>query len=195
MELLAGWPEFAAVQAKLLKLLDPDLTPVMLGLMGVIGTDNRDGLLAGTDKDGAKMPTTVRERTPEGYDVFYKLPDGKTGHYYQAGRSGDHPEDGDGPPLAPHGIESRAITNLKVEYHRDGPDQWVAQGAWKNVLSDKGVPFLPFHFRGEGRLPTRDLAGLRPDGRDAAVALVDSWVTAMLAGDEWTAPAPKPVGA
>jgi hypothetical protein len=56
----------------------------------------------------------------------------------------------------------------------------VVVGAWEDVLSKQGVPFLPFHFRGEGRLPVRDIAGLRPAGYAEAVEVVDLWASSLL---------------
>ena len=41
---------------------------------------------------------------------------------------------------------------------------WEVVGAWINVVSKKGVPFLHWHFDGTGKLPRRDLRGIRPDG-------------------------------
>lgn len=188
MELWTDWPGFATLQHKLDALADPPMEAILLGLEQVVFTDNRDGLLAATDRDGQPMPRTVRESLDEGHEVFYRLPDDSIGHYWQAGRHGDHPEDGPGPPLAPHGLKSRSITNLATGHYEDGPGAWVVFGAWEDVLSEEGVPFLPFHFRGEGKLPTRDLAGLRPDGRARALALVDDWASAVLAGQDWAGP-------
>ena len=42
------------------------------------------------------------------------------------------------------------MDNFRTMHGPDG-DQWVAIGMWEDVLSKRGVPFLPFHFRGEGR--------------------------------------------
>lgn len=182
MELWTDWHDIDSLQGKLDQLVNPDMTPIMMLLEQVIYTDNRDGILAGTDGHGAPMPTTIRETLPEGHDVFYKLPNGKIGHYWQAGRSGTHPEDGSGKPLDPHGLDSRVIANLRTGHFMDSPGEWIVFGAWENVLSSKGVEFLPFHFQGQGRLPVRDLASLRPDGVKRAVALVEQWMMAVLAG-------------
>jgi hypothetical protein len=54
------------------------------------------------------------------------------------------------------------------------PGAWVAIGAWEDVVSIEGTPFLPFHFRGEGNLPVRNLAHVRPSAmRRAKEALHD----------------------
>lgn len=185
METWVNVDGFTEVQAKLDALVDPDVGQILLGLQQVIFLQNRDGLLEGTDRDGAPMVATVREQTPEGHWVSYHLPDGRLAKYYQAGRSGDRYEDGDGRPLNPHGLASRAITNLQTFAEERGPNEWAAVGEWIGVESRNGVEFLPFHFEGAGRLPVRNLAGVRPDGWERAVALVDSWAAALIAGEQW----------
>jgi hypothetical protein len=37
-------------------------------------------------------------------------------------------------------------------------------GYWEEVVSRDGRPFLHYHFDGTGRLPRRDLRGVRPAG-------------------------------
>lgn len=123
-------------------------TPLLEELERVLVADNREGLLAGTDGDGRPLAplaaSTLKKRK------------------------------GTGPPLIPQFTASRAIANYRTAHGQDGPGRWVVLGAWENVLSRGGVPFLPFHFRGEGRLPTRDIANIRPEGmrraREAVLA-------------------------
>lgn len=56
---------FARIQAKLDLLRAPDATPLMVSWMDVIRTDNREGILAGTDKDGLPLaPVTYRPVQP-----------------------------------------------------------------------------------------------------------------------------------
>jgi hypothetical protein len=52
-----------------------------------------------------------------------------------------------GPPLAPSGAASRVITRFRAQARRRGGD-WQVVAGWENVVSDKGVPFLPFHDQG-----------------------------------------------
>lgn len=181
----ASWDSFNGVMAVMAWASDPDLEDLCLMLEDVIAEDNRRGVLAGQDKDGAPMVATVREATPEGHWVTYRLPDGKPARYFQAGRSptpGAPPwvSEGDGPPMAPRREQSRVIANLKTAHARTGPDGWIVFGAWENVLSNRGVSFLPFHFEGQGRLPTRDLAGLRPQGLQEALEIVSAWTEAQI---------------
>lgn len=149
----ASWDSFAGVMTALAWAADPDLSELCVELGDVIADDNRRGVLAGLDRDGSPMPATLR----------------------QLRGAGDQ-----GPPLAPRGDASRVIANLRTGWERQGPGEWVAWGEWLNVLSDRGVSFLPFHFRGEGRLPTRDLAGLRPEGLEDAQSVVSAWVEAQI---------------
>lgn len=181
----AAWPGFDSVQAILEQLIHFDPTPILPSLEGVIYRDNRRGVLAGLDRDGVPMTPTVRESTAEGHWVTFSRPDGSLGHYYQAGRSptpGAPPgvSEGPGKPLAPRDERSRVIANLVTAWYQDGPTRWVVFGAWEDVVSKDGVPFLPFHFRGEGKLPTRDLAGLRPEGLAEAQEIVAAWAAAQL---------------
>lgn len=90
----------------------------------------------------------------------------------------------DGPPLAPRRQFSRVITNLVTGYiePRGGSVIWTAVGAWQEVVSVKGVQFLPFHFAGAGRLPVRDLAGVRPEGRAEARRTAVNWMRLLVRG-------------
>jgi hypothetical protein len=143
------WEGYDALRASMARLAHPDPTPLLRQLEEVIFRDNERGVLAGLDRNGQRMPVTKRQLDP---NLSAKL--------------------GDGPPLAPKRTDSRVIKDLVTGFFQDGGD-WVVFGAWENVLSKSGVPFLPFHFRGEGRLPVRDLAGLRPEGFTEAADLVD----------------------
>jgi hypothetical protein len=179
----AAWKDHAQLTAMLQRLQHPSAVRCLDELEAIIWQDNRRGLLAGTDRDDAPMVSTVREQTPVGHWVTYILPNGVPAHYYQAGLTGLFPEmDGSGKPLVPHGAESRAITNLATDHTPIGPNEWLVYGAWVGVVSKKDVQFLPFHFRGEGRLPVRDLAGLRPQGLTEAQAAIERWGMALLNG-------------
>lgn len=88
-----------------------------------------------------------------------------------------------GPPLAPRRGNSRIIQNLGVEYGRTSTG-WETVGAWKDVVRPDGLPLLPPHFAGaklrKGRLPKRDMAGLRPQGRREARRVARQWAVAYL---------------
>jgi hypothetical protein len=58
---------------------------------------------------------------------------------------------------------------------------WHAQGGWADVVSVSGIPFLPFHFRGEGHLPQRDLAHVRPSALKKAREALTAFVQRLLA--------------
>jgi phage gpG-like protein len=80
------------------------------------------------------------------------------------------------------------ITNYFTGHGREG-NQWFATGAWFEVVSNRGVPFLEAHFTGAstGRghavhLPRRDLRGVRPQGRQEAVAALHDWLARLLKG-------------
>ena len=54
---------FGRLQARLNKIQNPDATPLMLAWEEVIRQDNREGILAGTDKDGMPMyPVSYRPK-------------------------------------------------------------------------------------------------------------------------------------
>lgn len=184
-----SWDSFSGIMTILAWTADPDLSDLCEILRDVIFEDNKRGVLAGLDKDGMPMAPTVRESTPEGHWVRYRLPDGKPARYFQAGSSptpGAPPwvSEGSGPPLAPRREQSRVIANLATTYARNGPSNWVVTGTWEDVVSTPrsgpGVSFLPFHFEGQGRLPTRDLAGLRPQGLQEALEIVSAWTEAQI---------------
>ena len=82
-----------------------------------------------------------------------------------------------GPPLAPRDQFSRVITNLKVTIGGppNGSPNWYAEGAWDEVVNVQGQPFLKFHFDGTGRLPRRDLRGVRPQGVAKAIDALRNW--------------------
>jgi hypothetical protein len=40
----------------------------------------------------------------------------------------------------------------------------------------KGIPFLRYHFNGDGRLPRRDLRGVRPAGIEKMRAAMNNWI-------------------
>lgn len=102
--------------------------------------DNRQGLLASTDKYGRPLKelatSTLLRR-----------------HFTLSTK-----------PLIPHGAASRAIANYKTTPHQQGEGVWMIIGSWPGVVSKTGVAFMGFHIEGLGHNPVRDIAGVRPEG-------------------------------
>lgn len=159
---------------------DFDATPLMVTWTGLIEEDNRRGVLHGLDKDGVPMVAVKYRPKPPGP---LKPNRSQRGGARANAKRGPFPFNAlggvnhgnltsaeyrllGGTPLDPRDQFSRVVTNLKTGYGRTGPldMQWYAMGYWDEVVSTKGVPFLRFHFDGEGRLPRRDLRGVRPAG-------------------------------
>ena len=107
-----------------------------------IRVGNLTELLEGKDKFGRTMKRTKRERSTA---LSRRL--------------------GDGPPLIPRGTSSRAIRLAKTDSGRIGPHAWHALIYWEGFTSDDGKEILPMHAKGGGRLPVRDVIGIRPATR------------------------------
>jgi len=187
--------------------------PLMEHWERVIEDDNREGVLAGTDKDGHAAPplryrptsrrirvaiygprggrlnsviTHVREPLPK-LTVAQRLGQHHSkrrgifaGHGPAASGLHNNLTSAEyrkltGPRLAPRRQFSRVITNLLTGHGRnvDNPSVWYAEGAWFEVVNQKGEKFLHCHFDGEGNNPQYDLRGVRPGG---VVKLKDSLV-------------------
>jgi hypothetical protein len=146
-----------------------DFEPLMLEWRKILEEDNEEGARLGLDGYGVPLDAVTYRpdpkagtRKPINYDIQNN--NNLTSSHYRTL---------DGPPLAPRGMQSRIVTNFRTAHQRDGKD-WHALGAWEDVLSVQGIPFLGFHFRGEGNLPVRDLAHVRPGAlARARQALVD----------------------
>jgi hypothetical protein len=180
--------------ARLDQLIDPAPHIRHLGeaLEKILVEDNRAGVLAGLDKDGNPLePTTYRD---SGGGAAYKRRRGKAmgtvdlaafKGFGLGGTNGNLTRKEyqvlTGPPLAPRGENSRVIANLRTRHSWSGKEL-VVEGAWLDVVSAKGVPFLIAHFQGRNRLPRRDLRGVRPSGRKAARTKVAEWAKALAAG-------------
>lgn len=190
-----SWDGFGRLTARLAKLSEPDANPLMEEWERVIVEDNRRGVLAGQDKDGISMrPVTYRPRrvkgkrtavTPaqrnNGRGVFAGLGPASAG--FNNNLTSAEYRKLSGPPLAPRGASSRVITNLFTGHStRPVNGVWFATGAWAEVVSTKGVPFLPYHFNGQGRNPIRDLRGVRPQGRVLAVIALQEWGQSLVKG-------------
>lgn len=188
------WPGYDRLIAKLGKMTNPDLGPLMLKFEGIIREDNREGNLNGFDKDGIPYPGVTYRPVPPGPVKTTRaqrnnVPADRRGIF--AGM-GPHPAGGNnnltpaqyrllgGPPLAPRGPHSRIITNLATDSDTKKVDgAWTAWGYWKEVVSTKGVYFLPYLFRGQGRygrIPARDPRGVRPAGKQKAVAAAKTFL-------------------
>jgi hypothetical protein len=185
------------VQARLRKIEDPDATPLMATWMRIIDDDNRRGVLAGLDKNGNPMipvsyrplksgaqPLTVEQRLGQKANIA-------RGRYAAFGSVANAPYNNltssqyrrlGGPPLAPRGQFSRAITNLLTDFDDSQRSRgiWEAWGYWDEVVSAKGEPFLLFHFEGQGHNPIRDLRGVRPAGRELVAKATREWAYDMI---------------
>lgn len=132
-----------------------DFVPLMKQWEDILHEDNRAGALAGLDGKGKPLaPVRYRPLASLGRIVFTPLANNNL--------TASHYRSLDGPPLAPRRENSRIITNFRTSSGRLDDDSWQAVGAWEDVLSVRGLPFLRFHFKGSGRLPKRDLRGVRP---------------------------------
>ena len=143
----------------------------MLQLGHILEEDNRENL--GFDGWGRPLaPVTYRpDARVKEVDHMFQPYDNCTSSMYRSLA---------GPPLAPRGLGSRVVTGFETGWHREG-SQWIEIGAWKNVLSIDAVPFMPFHFRGEGRLPKRDLAHVRPSAMRKAREALHSFMQYIFA--------------
>jgi hypothetical protein len=166
------------------KIANPDPTPLLIRWAALMDLDNRQGVLAGLDRNDYPLaPVTYRPVSAKtgklvkrgaALTVAQRLgqsPTTKRGRSSRIGSGELHANNNlttaeyrllGGPPLAPRKQFSRVITNYTQSRPiRTGPRRWEVVGAWVNVLSKKGVPFLTFHFNGIGQ-KVRDLRGIRP---------------------------------
>jgi|SRR6185312_3648163 len=134
-----------------------DPSPILDHLQRIAWQDNRDGLLAGTDRDGRKFAplaaSTLRRRK------------------------------GTGPPLVPMREQSRLIANYRVGSIAMGAGTAKIIGYWEDVLSKKGVPFIQFHITGTSRMPKRNPDGLRPAGMAKMSQALKDWIKGKWGGE------------
>jgi hypothetical protein len=71
---------------------------------------------------------------------------------------------GNGPVLAPHGLESRIITHFRYAWNWVG-DHYEFVAGWKDL------PWMRYHIEGGPHLPRRDEGGISPKGRAKVWAL------------------------
>jgi hypothetical protein len=182
------------LRARFDRLANPDPAPLLVRVADLMDEDNRRGVLAGEDKDGSYMlAVTYRPRKPGAPSVKLTVAQRlgqrgniKRGKYSRIGSGLERANNNltsaeyrllDGPPLAPRRQFSRVITNYMQSSGQIGPRVWEVIGAWVNVVNAKGQPFLKYHFNGEGRLPVRDLRGIRPPGMTKIRAAIRAWMT------------------
>jgi hypothetical protein len=127
----------------------------------IIEEDNRQGILAGTDRDGNHKPVKYRPvgqaMKPSVRQRLGKRANVRRGAYMGFGpaASGLHnnltPEEYrklGGPRLAPRGQFSRVITNFLTGHGRDPSNSslWFAEGRWFDIVDTSGNPFLKYHL-------------------------------------------------
>lgn len=201
-----AWTGYDQLITRLDQLGDPDPTSMLEEWEQIIEADNRQGIMASTDKDDKPLaPVTYRPKgrarkkltvaqknarrtyktTARG--VFSGIGPSAAGLHNNL-TTREYQKLG-GPPLAPRGIHSRVITNLFTEHRQTGANMWEATASWKEVVDIKGEPFLHDHFEGLAtgrnratRLPKRDLRGVRRWGKTQAVAAMNRWGARLLAG-------------
>jgi hypothetical protein len=178
------------LRARLAKVANLNPIPVLETISDIMDEDNRRGILAGQDKNGAPLiPVTYRPvKAGVKLTVEQRLgqaPRTKRGRHAAFGSiseglfnnlSSSSYRQLDGPSLAPRRQFSRVITNYATRYGQTGPTTWEVIGAWIDVLSRKGIPFLRWHFEGAGRLPVRDLRGIREWGRQKIRRALKAWM-------------------
>jgi len=183
--------------------------PLLTAWTGVLVEDNRRGVMQGIDGDGKRMAPTkyrksLRQTAPgEAGDKFFDVRgeafsnvEGENEFFFanlsggeaigfKPGPSGNmSPKEyrkATGPPLAPRGPASRVISNYAVRaLVEDGGNTVGVEGGWNDVVSKKGFEFLPVHFNGSGRLPRRNLVGLRAWGKAQAHKELRAWIDWLL---------------
>jgi hypothetical protein len=90
---------------------------------------------------------------------------------------------GNGPVLAPHGLESRIITHFKYAWN------WV-NGQYEFVAGWKDLPWMRYHIEGRAKgskasqpnwsLPRRDVGGISPRGWVQVRALFNRFAKNLL---------------
>jgi hypothetical protein len=184
------------LRARFEQLTHLDPTPLLARITDLMSQDNTKGILAGTDGNGVAMapvtyrPVSAKTGKPVKKGVALTVeqrlgqsPSKGRGRSSRIGSGLEHTNNNlttaeyrllGGPPLAPRKQFSRVITNYHQDARQIGPKVWEVVGAWINVLSKKGVPFLTFHFNGIGQ-KRRDLRGVRPAGIAAIRETVRNW--------------------
>ena len=179
------------------RLANPNPVLLMETWSDIMDDDNRRGILHGTDGNGNPMvqvsyrPVNAKgEKMKRGARLTVEqrlgqAPRTKRGRLATFGSIAEGLNNNlssssyrklDGPPLAPRRQFSRVITNYHTRYGEIRQNVWEVVGAWIDVISRKGVPFLRYHFTGAGRLVIRDLRGIRPEGIAKARKSARAWM-------------------
>jgi hypothetical protein len=176
---------------KLGNLAHLDMAPLRVEVEAIIVEGNRRGILSGLDSAGVPLAKTTyrnsRARFTPGRKGARKGT--RKGRFQGLGALANGNLTSaeyrrlDGPPLAPRREQSRVITNFVTRSSQDADGALRFQAGWADVVSVKGIPFLPFHFAGstgKRRLPRRNLVGIRPvDQIEIRKAIRDHFAAAL----------------
>lgn len=181
-----SWQGLSSVERSLERLINPDATPLMRVWQDVLTEDNRAGVLSGLGADDIPLAPT-KYRTSKAIPTTPRLGGnmGRTEGKFKPGTDRGPFVDSPnlpsriyrkltGPPLAPRGDESRVISNYVTGYTVVG-NRYQVVGAWADVVSPSGFPFLSALFQ------TRDIAGLRAWGRSEIERTLQAWIDDLLA--------------
>jgi hypothetical protein len=171
------WPGYEGFLAGLTSTTQLDAAPLMQRWCDIIVEGNRRGVLKGVDgfnqpmtplkyRNGAGKRTSNRRVPDYGTTLHESSGTGPFATGLHDNLAGWQYRQLTGPRLAPRREASRVIKNLHTRIdHNPSTGEWFALGAWYEVVSQKQVPFLPFHFNGMGRNPRYDLRPVRPEDR------------------------------
>jgi hypothetical protein len=170
MGLTVTWAGNVELVKRLKAVPGVDYLPLMKQWAGVLVEGNRRGVLSGRDGFDQPMPPLQYRNGAGKRTANRKVPNfGTTSARELLGTGANlttrQYQQLTGPRLAPRREQSRVIANLRPEARHPLPDRWEAIAAWRNVVSRKGIQFLPFHFaedRGKARSPRYDLRPVRP---------------------------------
>lgn len=173
------WVGYAAFDAGLAAAANFDPMPLLDNWAAVIVEGNRRGVLGGRDGFDNPMPAlqyrngkgkrTANRKVPDYGRVYTStpsnadyIPKGPYASGHDLNLTSSQYKLLTGPRLAPRRDESRVITQLYTEIRQVDDHTWEVVGAWGDVVSAKGVPFLMYHFTGAGHNPRYDLRPVRP---------------------------------
>jgi hypothetical protein len=169
------WNGFPDLDAALKVFQNPPAEPLMIEWRYELVEDNEYGVMHGIDgwdqhvADVTYRPVPPHKHAPKASRL---LPNNNLAPevYRQL----------TGPALAPRGRGSRIITTLETEHATRAP--WSVAGAWFNVISAKGKPFLEHLFDGDPgqNLPARDMRRLRDRGYNRCLDLTEKWADWLL---------------
>ena len=189
-------PASTACAARFERLANPNPVLLMETWSDIMDDDNRLGILHGTDGNGNPMvqvsyrPVNAKgEKMKRGARLTVEqrlgqAPRTKRGRLPRSDRlprasittSPVHRiASSTGLPWPPEAVQS-CDHQLSHPLRRNPPERVGSGGAWIDVISTKGVPFLRFHFNGAGRLVIRDLRGIRPEGIAKARKAARAWM-------------------